>query len=676
MGTTAPQPLKIIYGSLTIGNSNEEIYRVKDGTFEFEAHRLQGTFRFNVLVWGTSESVLVTRCVAFESQFRDRRNSLTISTNSTTHHTYSTSNKTGKNSAATCTQLGGDRATMGMFSGVTREYFVSIDIDLPPPSGTNGRTEISSKLVYKANRERIMTIVAQYNSTSGGTALENYQADSAYYTSVLTTWSDGAVEWKLTHEEWDSPDSNLSVQMTVTRVYEELIRKIRIDYGSLTLGTADPYRILDGWQFKRVRAAYGMVSFNVRVYAATSSELKTNCSAIEEGFAERRKVLKLYYDGVVHNEFLAANIYLDSTADSTSQEGEWFGLTTRDYRVSVSIDLPPKNTDGITEEDVQVNFTASRQMQVTITARYNAISGTGASSLYASNFDTYCSGVLTAVGSGLSFNLVSEKYNTLPVINTQISISRTYEEILFDENDGLRDDLAIRGLEVTVKIGTDNPGDYVITGSSGSTSSSGGTQKRLLTVTVTASCPVEKATDIYDIYSDKLRNYLIAYAKEKSGAVLIAVTSERPGYNPTKNTLEFTIEMQAATIGSGQIIQSTKKISQQNNEGKKIVRAWDGTKYGAFEIDTKAKRIRTVTETRRVIEGNEEVPMPDPLGVGSGPRWVKLDINFENDVKTIGTLFVGGESFKIIDVTDINVYEWVTDPVTATTSPGSISQGL
>lgn len=693
MGTTATQPLKIVYGSLTIGKTNEDIYRIKDGTFEFKAERLIGNISFGVLVWGTTEATLISRCVAFESEFRDRRRSITVSTNSTTHHSYSTANKTGKNSSASCTQLNGSDCLPGMFSGLTREYHVSISVDLPPPSGTNGRTETNTHLRYKSNRERIMTIAAQYNSTSAKTALANYQADGTYYTDVLTYWSDGSTEWKLLNENWDSPDALYDVQMTVTREYEEIIRKIRIDYGSLTLGTADPYRILNGWEYHRVRANRGKISFSVRVYAADASSMKTVTDALEEGFAERRKPLKLYYNGVEQKSFLAtSNIHMDSIGESTSQEGEWFGLITRDYRVSVEVDMPPKNADGITEEDVKVDFSASERLTVTITARYNSISGSSASSLYVSNFDTYCAGVLSAVGSGLSFNKISENYNTLPVVNVQISITRVYQEILFSENDGVLDDPAIRGLKVSLKIGKNFPGDFlpsggggggsgaqspgggsVSTGATGSGSSSGGqsvqsahpsslSPRRLLDLVITASCPVQKATDIYTTYETKLRSYLIEYARIKSGSAIVAVIQESPSFDPSDNTINFTIEMKGAIQGSGQVVSSTQQVNQTNDEGKLIIDVWDGTPYGAFEFASKAKKIRTITETSVTIGNNPTPAFRDIQANTSGARWVKLSAADNYSTQVIGNILNGNENFNLVEHTVISVWRWVTSP--------------
>lgn len=659
MGTTCPQPLKIVYNSVTIGNTNEDIYRVKDGTFEFKAERLQGNFSFNVIVFGTSISNLHIRCSALEVAFRDRRKSLTISLDGNTQHSFSSLSATGKNSSSTCTQLGGDKAEKGLWSGYTREYTVSIDIDLPPPTGPNGRTEIRSHLRYRANRERIMTIVAQYNSTSGNSALENYQDDDQYYEDTLEYWSDNQTEWKLIKEEWESPDSAYDVQMTVTREYEELIRKIKIEYGTLSLGTDDPYRVIDGWAFNRVRTDKGTITFSVRVYAIDASALKTACNALEEGFAERRKTIKLYYDGVLQNDFTVSNIYVDSLAHSTSKEGEFFGATSRDYSVHVEVDLPPKNADGITEEDVRVTFTASRRMQVVISAKYNAILGTSAKALYTANFDTYCSGVLSVVGAGLSFNLIDEKYETLPVIDNKIHITRTYEEILFSETESTLNDAAIRGLKIDVTIGKNSPGDYISTSANipQSEINTNISPKRLTIVRINASCPVEKATDIYDTYDTKLKEYLINYGKQKAGATYVAVVDSQPVFDPSDNTIRISLELHCAVDGFGQVIMTSQTINQSNDDGRLIVPVWDGTKYGAFVIETKGKKIRTVTE--KIVKVGISINLDrSPLTNKTG--WIRKSIQDNFKSYTIGDRNL--ESFNVVEHETISIWEWVESP--------------
>jgi len=161
---------------------------------------------------------------------------------------------------------------------------------------------------------------------------------------------------------------------------------------------------------------------------------------------------------------------------------------------------------------------------------------------------------------------------------------------------------------------------------------------------------------------------------------MIAVIDESPSFNPAKNTIDFTIQIQAALDGAGQVIMSSQTMSQKNNDGKLIVKVWDATKYGAYEIDTKGKKIRSIIETKHVIQGNEKYldrieTNPIAVGTTSG-RWVRLDIDDSVGIKTIGNILLGnGESFKVVEISTTQVFEWVTNP-SGTTTSGFVTTGL
>lgn len=679
MGTTAPQKLQIVYNSVTFGTGNEDIYRILDGTFEYSAQLLTGTLSFNVVLFATSYAELITRTGALKDALRDRRKRCQININGSAWYDFNPSANINKNLHARCTQV-----KSALFTGRSQEYRIEIDIDLPPPSATNGRIEKSVQLHYKPNRERILTMTNMYRSTSGATAYANFQADESYWTSVQTFFASG-VTWKLMSEDINSDDAINNIEFEVTRVYEELIEKVKIMYGDLTMGPSGTYRIIDGWSFNRVRATKGAVTFKVRVYAADEGAMATVCTALEEGMVEKRKVLKLYYGATLQRNFTANNIYVDALGQSTGEEGEWFGATTRDYRVSVEVDLPPKNADGITEKLVRLSYGPQRRIRIEIAAQYNSVEGTGAKALMTASWNTYCSGILTTLGESGEYNIIDEGYELIPAIDNQVEVRRTYEQILLSETSSVFNDGDIIGMTVNVEIGKNFPGDRFPSSSSGASgdvtgqsqvpgsggSSSIGVPKRLIDIRTTANMSILKTADIMTTYTNKLRDYLVSYTKTISGVSLIALVREAPAPGPTESSLSITLEFKGAINGTGQIIRSEMETSIQLNDGKIIVGAWDGTKFGKYEVDTKAIRERTIVETIETVNGGQEPPIHEPSARGTGARWVRKGIGVRHSYLTLGNPDNGAENFDITTLVTSTTQEYIEDPkATVTTLAG------
>jgi len=665
MGTTAAQKLKIIYNSITFGTGNEDTYRIKDGTFEYTASEFIGTVSFNVVVFATSYSDLVTKTTALENTLRERRKGLAITIDSNAWYTFAAGGTINKDQKASFTQLNNE-----LHTGRSQEYQINIEVDLPPVGRTNGRTEGTVNLHYKPNRERILTITAQYNATSGTSAYSHFGADTAYWVAVQDFFNSGDT-WKLISEDVNSPDPVNDTHFEVTRVYEDLIEKIKIEYDTFTMGPTGAYRIIDGWSFNRVRVLEGTVSFRVRVYGADAAALTITCSALEEAMAERRKALKITYDGSLQRDFTTSTTFVDQVGQSTSEQGEWFGSLTRDYSVTVVVDLPPLNSDGITEKAVSLSYSPSRRVRIEIAAQYNATSASSAKTLMDANFDTYCASVFTSFGETLSsFNIIDESHSSVPVIDNQIEIRRVYEEVLFSETSSALNDTDIIGMTISLEIGKNYPGDFqesAPTAGSGTSvvpgASVAGAVKRLIDIRLTASMAILESVDIMTKYNSSLRDYLIDYAKTASGVAIIALVREAPTPSEAESTLAISMEFKGAIDGAGQVISSKLETEISLDDGKLLVGAWDATKFGKYEVDVKAIRERTITTETETVAGDREPPIHEPKARTTGARWVRKGISDRHSYITLGNPDNGNENFDIATLIETTKQEWITDPV-------------
>lgn len=213
---TPSRDLTVIYGSVTIGTGTEDDYQLLNG-WTVTGSRLSGFVSFDVVVFGTDEDDLDTKCETLKEEFRKRRTRLQLKIGSSTHKDFNNTGNIHQDSQAQFQEIDDE-----WWTRLSRHYRLIVAVDYPPPE-SNGRTEQSVVLSHDDSQIKSLTISAQYNATSSGTAKNRYEADfDGYCTSVLNVFGTGLTFEKRGPDQITG-DFLLNNELQITRVYREII---------------------------------------------------------------------------------------------------------------------------------------------------------------------------------------------------------------------------------------------------------------------------------------------------------------------------------------------------------------------------------------------------------------------------------------------------------------------
>lgn len=695
---TPKQELTISYGAFIISDASKDSYILNELDWRVDYSRLQATIQFKVIVKGTTDGEVNSRCNSLQEVFRGRRDTLTISVNGNTYRSFSSTNK---EVVSTITLLDDE-----LFTKYTRRFQINIVADLDPPDGEI-RTIQSVVLSYAPNRVRTIQIVIDYHSTDSNSAKDNYESDTAIWGTLLATWAGGSTTWWLPEETVDG-DIDLGNKLTVSRTYTEKIKKAAVTYGDLTVGgSSTKYDLVNGWSFQAGRLE-GTVSFVVRVSSSSASSLASDCNDLEEAFRKRQVSLELTYDSVSQREFVGDDIYLNSRSTATALDNEWFGTKqpgtttgetypyTRDYQVSITIDMPPNDgTDGRTEEDVTINEDPSGILTVTISAKYNSIEGTEAGDLLAADFDTYAELVKTRIGISL-WEQVGSTITEVPIdvsgtlTSVEVRKTATFREIHYT-SPGLAtigNDTNITDFVLNFSISKKYPGDSLYTqfereieGTCLSNerefialSSSGG---RLSDINISFSYFYKKTsvTSISTYYLNVVRPLILVYMKSildtDYNTSVISIVDDTTNFSEAKNnTVSGTILAQGLSTLSlyGNVTATVNDVF-----GKIVSNVYDGKPHSKIVDQGEATRTRVITGTvTTAIQGDEiSLPIiaPKPMNIFD-EGWLTLSYRESQHPLVFGDPLAIGENFEVMEYSFEENQIWIEAADTQIFTPG------
>ena len=439
---------------------------------------------------------------------------------------------------------------------------------------------------------------------------------------------------------------------------------LKITYGGFAAGTGteDTYTIIDNAYSIRYSRLTATVSFQVLVKGSSDTVTTSNVNALINAYRERRKQLTIVIKGSTVADFdPSGNINKDALPTIDELFDDHYTLTSRGFAVEVPLDMPPREANGRTEETVSLSEDSSRIQTVTVTVSYNSTTSGTALALMNADFDTYADSIRSFF-SITTWELVEKPdVSTIPIINNQITVRAVYRELVFNQSSSGRDDADLVGFQLNIQVGKNFPGDFVPTQLPLGENSR--KPKRLLDIGITVSTNVVKTvTDLVGKWENSIRLYAIQEAANRAGVQSYAVSSSTPSYDEVNRTINATLSMQGAVEGNGQVISSTLTNNINNDHGKLIIGAHDRTDFGKFEIQVKARRLRTIVENIVTIKGSTFLPAREPEKVGRGPRWVTINFDETVDPKTIGDSSRAGEFLETVEITRRKTQEWITDP--------------
>jgi len=215
-------------------------------------------------------------------------------------------------------------------------------------------------------------------------------------------------------------------------------RDLYIKYGDLELGGTTNQLLHDKFRFN-VNADQASLSANFIVTGVTEGAFASACSQAELLGRERWKDLLVKFGST---EFInlsqSANTGLDAEPSIVKVGGDFDTGRSREYRFTVGFGLPASwgTQSGRRQSSVSVSYTPSRRRSVTITGVYTAFGGLDASANYAASISAYATSVLSALGG--TYNKIGENIARNETDKT-VQFSQQYQEILFNEGDGILD---------------------------------------------------------------------------------------------------------------------------------------------------------------------------------------------------------------------------------------------
>lgn len=371
-------------------------------------------------------------------------------------------------------------------------------------------------------------------------------------------------------------------------------RDFTIVYGSLTIGGSTDYLIPGKVTFAKGYET-SSVAFQVLVQSTSDATFKTNCATVEAAFRSPRQAFTLTVNSQTHLSFAHASGSTGNTgfnaAPTITKSGSKADTgNSRLYDVSITFQMPAdlSGQSGRQSGNVVVDYDPSRRIVITIQGRYTALASNNAKAQYDAAIGSYSSAVLSAYGSGLTFDLVREDINPDESDKT-CDFTRVYQQVLYASTSGGLDHASIQSSTIRYARQRPAPGD-----------SPGKAARRLETIAATIDCSVDNTvtTDIWGLYNTSIRPYLISQAQSKFSPSSTAIVDETRDFDPTSNRLTATLTFQMV-IGGGGTIAYTQEVAVENAMPVTLQDVHSGSDFGKYKFAGVGRRVRTTTEIER-----------------------------------------------------------------------------
>lgn len=442
---------------------------------------------------------------------------------------------------------------------------------------------------------------------------------------------------------------------------------LKITYGAFTVGkgTEDTYRI-DKERFGFTREEFGMnLNFNLFVLGDDEDDLQTKCLELEEYRKRRSTLLVEMNDVEIFNLGSSGATSKNSLGDYEHiRDSRRYNKFCREFAVSIFIDLPPLNrTNGRTEIGSTCQYRENRSKLVTIRAKYSATGSTTALANYNNDGDYY-NQVLSVYGG--TYNKPSELLETPDIgINTDLDVTRTYEEIIFNEKNGTLDDPDLISFKLQVSREISWEGDYFGPLPEKVPGSTAREVYKLVNYVISVSSFVDKdrTTDLKGKWEKSVRPYALSFLRQKFGVQTIA--TPRDNFVPSKdaNYFQASLSVVCAEKGKGQIVNCRISVRVNDSYGVIMVPIGDGQKKSFYPMETKGVTTRMITQTTTVVGinsvlGGDNPPIVSFPGIRDTTGWQVLGREYIDDPYEVGNR-PKSEHFKLLNSTIIRQEQYM-----------------
>lgn len=420
-----------------------------------------------------------------------------------------------------------------------------------------------------------------------------------------------------------------------------MARLIKISYAGLTIGLGGDASIVLIDKY-RVSSSYTTFSieFDVVVRNATRATFLTAEAALLAAYRKDDQDLDVELGGTDRHSFThSGNTGFNSRSNCTKVPDELSTANSAHYRCSVTVQLPAdlSGRSGRQSSEVRVDATPAGKKTIRISGTYTALSSNSATAQYAAAADTYCDGVITAVGGGDTFNLLTPKGFTYDDQNKVLRFERVYQEVFFRESTSGADSAALKGAQLNIDRTSPE---------SKSPSGFGARPLEQVRASYSAFVDSDQTTDIKSLYESTVRPLILAELGNFGGGTVVVIR-ETPSYDPTENMIRAVVE--AAVDLSGGIYAGTLQIEDFIRHGVILVPVWTDNPFDRDQYQGPASHVKRVT---RFTVSRSSVP--ERLMIPDLPGFVEMEQTRARATEHVG---VHQDGFEVIQATHSFMFE-------------------
>jgi len=435
---------------------------------------------------------------------------------------------------------------------------------------------------------------------------------------------------------------------------------ISITYAGQSVGGSSSTYLLNGpYVIDKSFQTLRMV-FDVIVVSSSISGLKTASNTLEVAFRKRDQSFSIDMSGSTWTYTEGTDVLNVTASLAKSGDPETDRGFSRAYTCVIEAEIPAEDQQGMRTLEVEVSKDPSRRVVVSMGGTYSAISGTLAVAQYLSDFDAEAATILSAVDNSATFELVDESY-TRDRNDHTCNFSRQYQELLFNQSQGLLDDTSIKDHEVTFTDTSQHPGD------------SKENVYRLRRVVGTYSCTldVDVATNLKSVYESKVKPLIDATFKSNFNPVVFAVEDSRLSFDETSKRMSVTIQYLYQKAGGDDVVEVTQSYAFREARNIDYTPVHSQGEFSQYADLGWAVLERISTRTVLVI-GDEKpqrrlgiTPKEGPAGkmetVSAGPNVQKAGWNIMQNTSQVSDQWIGDPDetqIKLSLLTETVVERW------------------
>ncbi len=321
--------------------------------------------------------------------------------------------------------------------------------------------------------------------------------------------------------------------------------------------------------------------------------------SIEGAFHVPYQRLRILHGTTVINDWnpaaaTGANTGFNQNPSISKQGSKHDSSRSRKYDISVELDLPADyaGRSGRQQETIAVDYDESNIRTVNIEGVYTAIGSNDARQQYFASIAAFVVEVLTDYGGSGSYNLIAQQHSE-DTENKICRFRRAYKEIIYAEYADALNHAAIINAQFAYTRHQVAPGD------------SRQDVRRLEEIAVSFDCGVDKSqtTDVYGLWNDTVRPYLISQAKSIFSLGACALVDIAGGVTKSGNRIRATLTIMA--VSESNVVQLTRTVRIEDLSGKVLTPAIDGAGPLSKHVYNGPGNLRRITTVSMVaLEGS------------------------------------------------------------------------